>query len=96
MSNKKFHFEFKKKTPKTQEFFFHSCSKMKLQLLLISKVYHFYYSQKKKFILFICLKNKKYFLNYNKCKLLIFTKKIKKSLSTRMNTCLEAGIYIYI
>ena len=37
-----------------------------------------------KFILFICLKNKKYiFLNYNKCKLLTFKKKKKKSLSIR-------------
>ena len=30
--------------------------------------------------------------NYNKCKLLIFTKKIEESLSTRMSVRLEASI----
>ena len=40
-----FYFEFKKKTPKIQDFF-PSRLKKKLQLLLNSKVYHFYFFEK--------------------------------------------------
>ena len=47
MSNKKFHFEFKNKIPKIQDFF-PSRSKNKLQLLLISKIYPFYLFEKLK------------------------------------------------
>ena len=64
MSNNKFHFEFNKRTPKI---FFPFKFKKEITLLLNSKVYHFYLFKKK-------------FLNYNKCKLLIFTKNKKKRL----------------
>ena len=37
MSNNKFHFEFKRRTPKIWDFFFSSRTKKKLQ-----KIYHFY------------------------------------------------------
>ena len=47
MSNNKFHFEFKRRTPKIYDFF-SSCSKKKLQLLVISKVYRFYLFEKLK------------------------------------------------
>ena len=46
MSNNKFHFEFKKRIPKINDFFFLSHSKKKLQLLLIFKVDHFYLFEK--------------------------------------------------
>ena len=87
MSNKKFYFEFKKKKeiPKIYDLF---PSRSKNELLLISKIYHFYLFEKIK---------KKIFLNYNRCRLLTFTKKIEKSLSTRMSACSESSyIYIYI
>ena len=45
MSNNKFYFKFKKKTPKIQDFF-PSRSKKKLQLLFIFKVYYFYLFKK--------------------------------------------------
>ena len=47
MSNNKFHFEFKKKTSKhTGGVFFLSRTRKKLQLLLIFKVYNFYFFEK--------------------------------------------------
>jgi len=45
MSNNKFYFKFKKRTPKINDFFY-SRSKKKLQLLLISKVDPFYLFKK--------------------------------------------------
>ena len=55
--------------------------------------YNYYLSLK--FIIFICLK-KKIFLNYNRCKLLTFTKKkkIEKHLCTRMSAYSEASVVI--
>ena len=59
MSNNKFHFEFKKKTPKIENFFPFTLN------------FFFYsYGLSLKFILFNCLI---FFLNYNRYKLLIFT-----------------------
>ena len=81
MSNKKFYFELKKKEiPKIYDLF---PSRSKNKLLLIFKIYHFYLFEKIK---------KKIFLNYNRCRLLTFTKKIEKPLSTRMSTCSESKI----
>ena len=42
MSNNKFYFEFKSRISKIYDFFSLSSLKKKLQLQLISKVYHFY------------------------------------------------------
>ena len=67
MSNKKFYFELKKKFLKFMNFF-----------LRVQKIN---YCLSLKFIIFICLKYIYIFLNYNKYKLLTFTKKIEKSLS---------------
>ena len=64
MSNNKIYFEFKRRTSKIYDFFFSSHSKKKLQLLFISKVYHFYLFKKN--------------LNYNRRKLLTLTPKKKK------------------
>ena len=52
MSNNKFYFEFKTRTPKIYDFF-PSHLKKKLQLLLISKVYSFYLFEKKKIYIYI-------------------------------------------
>ena len=55
-----------------------------------------------KFIFFICLKNKKnIFLNYNRCKLLTFTKKNKKAFEqvcerVLRGMCACSCVYIYI
>ena len=79
MSNNKFHFEFKKRTPKIQD----TRSKEKLQLLHLSL----------KFIIFICLKNNIYiFLNYNKYKLLTFTKKNRRVFEHACE-CVLKGLY---
>ena len=43
---------------------------------------------------FFCVIEKVEISNYNKCKLLIFTKKIEEPLSTRVNACLEASIIL--
>ena len=83
MSNKKFYFEFKKRIPKIQDFF-PSHSKKKLQLLLIFKFYLFYLFEKKKN------------LNYNRWKLLAFTKKKKRKENRRVSKYVQHTCYIYI
>ena len=67
MSNNKFYFELKK------------ILKFKIFSSYIQKRNYSYYLSLK-FIIFICLKNKKIFLNYNRCKLLTFTLKNRRAL----------------
>ena len=65
MSNNKFDFEFVKELLKFMIF-----------SLTLKKKQNYSYCLSLKFIIFICLKSKKkIFPNYNKCKLLILTKK---------------------
>ena len=76
MSNNKFDFEFVKELLKFMIF-----------SLTLKKKQNYSYCLSLKFIIFICLKSKKkIFPNYNKCKLLILTKKKKKYIEEPLST----------
>ena len=89
MSNNKFDFEFVKELLKFMIFSLTLKKKKKKNCS---------YCLSLKFIIFICLKSKKkIFPNYNKCKLLILTKKKKKNRRASehaQRACLESSIYI--
>ena len=92
--------QFTKLTPCIHFFFFYFIT---MYLFLLSSIFFNLKKNKKKisllFSVFVCVcvcvwLEKVKISNYNKCKLLMFTQKIKEPLSTRMSACLEASLYL--
>ena len=91
--------QFTKLTPCIHFFFFYFIT---MYLFLLSSIFFNLKKNKKKShysLVFLCVcvcvwLEKVKISNYNKCKLLIFTQKIKEPLSTRMSACLEASLYL--